>query len=82
MHETQQGSQQAAAFKDDGQSEQENQHSNLDNTSPASDTQYLPTSVVNMNSVASLHTSMGVHPNLPSMAAPQMISPQLLQQQL
>ncbi|EZF28760.1 hypothetical protein H109_03055 [Trichophyton interdigitale MR816] len=93
VHETQQSSNtgsQPPSFKED---EQENdreqsvavsQHEQQPQQSqqvPTSGANYLPTTVVNMANVTSMH-SMGTHSNLPSMVAPQIIQPQMVQPQM
>ncbi|EZF22763.1 hypothetical protein H112_04273 [Trichophyton rubrum D6] len=93
VHETQQSSNtgsQPPSFKEDeqendreqsvavGQHEQQPQQSQQVPTSSAN---YLPTTVVNMANVTSMH-SIGTHSNLPSMVAPQIIQPQMVQPQM
>ncbi|KAJ9197201.1 transcriptional regulator family: STE like TF and C2H2 zinc finger [Paecilomyces variotii] len=81
-HETQQdGQQQHQTLSDEDLENEENEFGPLEEGSPASDPNFL-TSTVNMASVTSMPTTMGMHSVMPSMVNPQMISPQFLQQQI
>ncbi|KAM5456302.1 hypothetical protein McanMca71_002733 [Microsporum canis] len=93
VHETQQSSttgSQPPSFKEDEHdndreqsvavSQHEQQPQQLQQA-PTSNATYLPTTVVNMANVTSMH-AMGTHSNLPSMVAPQMIQPQMVQPQM
>lgn len=83
-HETSQSSsqQQHLNFSDEHTSEHEELESgSVDNESPRLHSNILPTNV-NMASMSSMSSSVGLHQGLPSMVAPHMISPHMLQQHI
>ncbi|KAL2013548.1 hypothetical protein VTN00DRAFT_1073 [Thermoascus crustaceus] len=81
-HETQQdGQQQQQPLSDEELENEENEFGSLEDDSPSSDSNFLPTTL-NMASVTSMPTTMDMQSTMPTMVAPQMITPQFLQQQI
>jgi transcription factor STE12 len=83
IHETQQEGQQQQPLSDEDLENEENEFGSLeDDPSPASSNSLVPTGVMNMASVTSMPTSMTMQTSMPTIVAPQMITPQYLQQQI
>ncbi|PGH23430.1 hypothetical protein AJ80_02540 [Polytolypa hystricis UAMH7299] len=83
-HEAQQAGQQVTHtnLSDEDHEQEENEFGSLEDDSSPSDTHYLPTSAADMTAVATMASTMAMPSGAPTMIAPQMITPHLLQQQI
>jgi transcription factor STE12 len=82
IHEAQQdGQQQLAATDEDLENEEHDFGSPEDDSSP-SDSNYIQGNMVNLANVTSMPSTMTIPSTMPTMLAPQMIAPQLLQQHM
>jgi transcription factor STE12 len=62
---------------------EENEFGSLEDDSPASDSNnFIPPNVVNMATVTSMPASITLQTSMPTMVAPQMITPEFMQQHI